>query len=182
MLKNILFIILVFNVSSAQVIKVGFRIEPTILISEQGNNTSTGFNPYSVYLTAAVSPIKDLSFEIRPGYLLWGDYYGGFEIGAFAKWNILSSKIFIQGGILNHDNLDTGHNGGGSYEKSILYKGLGVGYQVDSKLSVDISYYWSNDSIYGYSNIRDYISYSYQEYIRMKGILKLGFCLTWDII
>lgn len=173
-----------FNSSvNSQSLKLGFRFEPAILISEQNNSSSISFTPYSFYLTTILEPFKDFGFELRAGYFLGGEYYGGFELGAFARWMILSSKFYVIGGVVNHSNDILGsHNGGSGLSKNILYKSIGIGFQKDSKLSFDLMYYFTNDKDYAYSSVY----YSYGNYRfenkQMNGILKVGFSLAWDIL
>ena len=167
----------------SQSLKLGFRIEPTIMITEQNNSSSIAFTPYAMYLTAIVMPIDGLSFEVRPGYILGGEYYGGFEFGAFARWMILQSRFYLIGGINNHSNSMIGsHNGGSGFSKSILYKGIGVGFQKDSKLSIDLMYYFTNDKDFAHSLIYDSYGNMRFENKRMNGILKVGFSLAWGVL
>jgi hypothetical protein len=96
---------------------------------------------------------------------------------------ILSSNYYLIGGINNHINSWLGsHNGGSGFAKNILYKGIGIGYQKDSKLSIDLTYYFTNDKDFAYSRI--YVSYGNNriENKKMNGILKIGFSLAWDIL
>jgi len=182
----ILLFIIFINLGSivnSQTLRIGFRLEPAILISSQDNSSSISFTPYSFYLTTILEPIENLGFELRPGYFLGGEYYGGFELGAFARWMIPSSKFYIIGGVINHSNDILGsHNGGSGLSKNILYKSIGVGFQKDSKLGIDLIYYFTNDKDYAYSSVY----YSYGNYgfenKRMNGILKVGFSLAWDIL
>jgi len=163
-----------------QVMKLGFRVEPALFFMNKTNKSSNGFSPYSIYLTNIYEPVEWLNIELRPGYLIGFEYYGGFEIGAFARIKILPTNIYVITGFNNHSNtFSSAHNGGGGYTKKIFYKGLGIGYQKDSKLSFDLIYYWAVDKIFAYTfeqnGIGDKIN------TEMKGILKLGFSLAWDI-
>jgi hypothetical protein len=80
--KKILVLLLLMIFGSitikSQSLKLGFRIEPTIMITEQNNSSSIAFSPYGMYLTVIVMPVDGLSFEVRPGYFIGGEYYGGF--------------------------------------------------------------------------------------------------------
>lgn len=183
MYKNILFIFLLYTVSNAQLLKLGFRVEPTIFITEEeGALSSVRFSPYSVCFTAAINPIENLSLELRPGYLLGGEEYSGLELGAFVKWKIFSTDFYLCSGILNHYNNGTGNNRETGYDKTILYQGVGVGYQLDTKLGLDITYYWSSDAVYGYNYyIETHGSTVFHER-SMKGIIKLGFSMAWNVL
>jgi hypothetical protein len=184
--KPLVFLLLIIFVSvtiKPQSLKLGFRIEPTIMITEQNNSSSIAFSPYAMYLTAIVMPVDGLSFEVRPGYFLGGEYYGGFEFGAFARWMIWQSRFYLIGGINNHSNSWLGsHNGGSGLSKNILYKGIGIGFQNDSKLDIDLMYYFTNDKDFAYLSIYNPHGYSRFENKKMNGILKLGFSLAWDIL
>jgi len=165
------------SITFAQSLKLGFRIEPTFLLTEAKTENSIAFSPYSFYFNIIVEPIDGLSLEVRPGYLIGGNEYSGFEFGAFARLKISSTKFFITSGLNNHSNNETGHNSGGSYAKEMLYKGIGIGFQKDSKLSFDIIYYWTDDKEFAYS-----FDGSSRKNKQMKGIIKLGFSLAWDVL
>lgn len=181
--KKILFILLLFTVSEAQLLKLGLRVEPTIfLIEEEGTPPSVRFSPYSVCFTIASNPIENLSIELRPGYLLGGEEYSGLELGSFVKWKLFSTNFFLSGGILNHYNNGTGNNRETGYEKTILYKGIGAGYQLDSKIGLDITYYWSSDSAYGYNYYLESNGNGPFHERSMKGIIKLGLSIAWDVL
>lgn len=187
MKRNYAFFILFILISTNQAIKsqslnLGFRIDPTILLVEQTNESSILFTPYGMYLTTIFEPVEWFGIEIRPGYIMGGDYTG-FEIGAFAKFKILPSKFFLIAGLNNHsNNMQNAHNGGGSYEKNMLFKSFGIGYQTDSKLSVDLMYYWTSNKNYAYSRKTDWLTYSRIVDKQMNGIIKVGFSLAWDIL
>jgi hypothetical protein len=178
MKTNLIIALLVLNFSSiiAQNVKLGFRIEPAVLISEKENL----FTPISAYANILYKPIDYLTIELRPGFLYAGEDYAGFEIGAFAKFRIVPTKFLIIVGLNNHSNAVFGRNGSGSYEKNILYKGIGFGYQIDEKLSFDLMYYFSNNSDYAYSLTLEGNDLIYHN-TKMVGILKFGFSLAWDI-
>lgn len=98
-------------------------------------------------------------------------------------FKIFPKGIYIITGLNNHSNRSSGHNGGGSYAKQILYKGVGIGFQMNSKLSFDLMYYWTNDKDYAYSILIDSSSgYTTMVNKKMNGILKVGFSLAWDIL
>ena len=188
-MKSILIFLLIivsFNKIEAQLLKFGFRLEPALILTKENNNSDYGISPYGFYLTTSITPTENLSIEVRPGYFIGHEYYGGFEIGSFLKWQILSSKYFLVVGINNHSNTLLGsHNGGSGIAKNMLYKGIGFGYQKDSKLSFDITYYWTNDKVFSYSRYFKYTSTGEvygTNYNEMNGILKVSFILSFNII
>jgi hypothetical protein len=166
--------------TNAQTLKLGFRIEPTVLMTEVQKENSISITPFSFYLNVLVEPIEWLNLEVRQGYLL-GEEYSGFELGAFARIKIFSTKFYIVTGLINHSNNPTAHNSGGSYEKEMLYKGVGIGFQKDSKLSFDLMYYWTDNKDFRYSRQTDFLTYSKIVNTRMNAVIKLGFSLAWDI-
>ena len=178
MKTNLLIALLVLNISSviAQNVQLGFRIEPAVLISERENL----FTPISFYATISYKPINFLNIELRPGFLYAGEEYAGYEIGAFAKLRIMPTNFFIAVGLNNHSNAVFGRNGSGNYEKSILYKGFGFGFQSNEKLSFDIMYYFSSNNAYAYTLSYDGSVLKYND-VKMVGILKFGFSLGWDV-
>lgn len=86
-------------------------------------------------------------------------------------------------GINNHSNTFLGsHNGGSGYEKYLFYKSIGIGYQNDSHLGVDIMYYWTNDKVYAYSRFIDSSgNYSFVNK-NVNGILKIGLSLAMEVL
>lgn len=186
--KNIFIISLLMSLLSSsmiqsQSVKLGFRFEPAFVFTEQTNESSTSFTPYSFYLTTLVAPTDWLSIEVRPGLFVAGEDYGGFEIGAFLHFKVLPTAFSLIAGLNNHSNsINSGHNGGGNYNKKMLFKSVGIGYYKDSKLSFDLMYYWTNDKDFAYTRKTDSFGYSTNYNKKMNGILKLGFSLAWDIL
>lgn len=175
-----LVLFLIFNTTyiQAQKISVGFRIEPSLVALEKENV----FTPYAFYASATYHPIKLLSLELRPGFLFAGENYSGFEVGAFSKLNIIPNNFFLIAGINNHSNLSSGHNGYGTLSTEIFFWAVGIGYQKDEHLSIDLTYHSPTDGVYGYyvqieppdiGSIKD---------TKLKSVLKLGVCLAWDIL
>ena len=180
---SLLMLLLSSSMIKSQSVKLGFRIEPAFLFTELKDESSVSFTPFSLSLTTLVSPIDWLNFEIRPGYFLAGEDYGGFEIGAFLHFKVLPTAFSLIAGLNNHSNgINGGHNGGGSYNKKMLFKSVGIGYQKDFKLSFDLMYYWTNDKDFAYTRKTDAFGYSTNYNKKMNGILKLGFSLAWDIL
>jgi len=178
----ILACIFINNMINAQSIKLGFRIEPTLMLIEKKNETSAIFTPYGMYLTSLFDPIDFLELEIRPGYIIGGDYTGS-ELGLFTRFRIFSKKFYVSAGLNQHSNIDiTSHNTGGAYCKKILFKGIGIGYQKDSKLSIDIMYYWTSNKDFawgeGYDQYGKLVIYKKN----MNGIIKVGFSLSWEVL
>ncbi len=173
-----LLILLFFSrITQAQTLKLGFRIEPAMFMTEQKNESTVSFTFISGYLSLSLEPVEWIGLEARPGYLVGGEY-GGFEIGAFLRLRVLPSNFFIIAGINHHSNdiLDS-HNTGGNYQKQMLFQGVGIGYQKDSKLGIDLTYYWTNDKVFAYS-----YNGSTKTDKLMSGIIKLGFSLAWNIL
>ena len=164
-----------FTITEAQSLKIGFRLEPGVLIIEQNDNEEYLPTLASFYVHALFEPFEFLTFEIRPGYLFTGDEYTGFEIGAYARYKIPHFGLYIIAGLNNHSNGGSGHNGGGSYEKEILYKAFGIGFQKDKLLSADLIFYWTNNKDFAYSFVTERINK------RMEGIVKLGLSFAWDV-
>lgn len=178
----LLFIVLMAPTTEGQTLKLGFRVEPTLMFVKNVSKSEFWFSPYGTYLAVQFEPFEWLNFEIRPGYLMAGEDYFGSELGANFKVRILQPNWFVVAGVNSHSNLSSGHNSGGSYSKQILYKGLGIGYQKDSHLSFDITYYWTDDKDFAYSRITDWLTYSRIAKIQMNGIVQIGFCFTWDVL
>lgn len=179
----ILLLILSSSISEAQLLKLGFRIEPVLLLTEKSNINSYSFSPYGLYASILFEPIDNVGLEIRPGFMIAEEYYGGFEIGYNIRWVIPSTKFYLVGGINSHSNTFTNsHNGGSGYTKRILFKSFGLGYQKDSKLGFDLMYYWTNDREYAYSNYIDSSGNFNSAAKYVNGVIKIGFSLAWDIL
>ena len=182
--KNMLIVLLIFLIYSnvqPQFLKIGFRIEPAIMFAEVKNESNLSFIFSSFYLTSLVEPTELFGLEFRPGYIIGGEYTG-LELGAFLHFKIKPTNFYIVAGLNNHSNdVSNAHNGGASYIKNMLYKGIGIGYQKDSKLGFDLMYYWTNNKSYGYNRITDDLGNATNIDKQMNGILKVGFNLAWDI-
>ncbi|MFA7421602.1 MAG: hypothetical protein WCZ90_18105 [Melioribacteraceae bacterium] len=182
-IATLLLLILINPSIKSQSLKLGFRVEPGILFSEQNNESSISFSPYGLYLTTLFEPIDWLTLEVRPGMFLAGEDYSGYEIGAFIRLKIPSTSFYFTTGLNNHSNWGgNDHNSGGSYKKEMLFKGIGVGYQKDSKFSIDVNYYWTNNKDYAYLIDSSTQTYSRVYNKQVTGILKLGFSLAWELL
>lgn len=177
----VLSFIIFSSVAEAQILQAGFRIEPAILISESEGKNSILFAPYCINLSIISEVANKLLFEVRPGYILGGDEYSGFEFGFYLKYRFISNLLIIAG-INNHSNSETAHNSGGSYSINMLYKGIGIGYKKNSNISFDIMYYWTSDKEYAYYRDTDWLTYSRMVDRKMNGIIKLGFAYSFTII
>jgi hypothetical protein len=182
-MKRFVIILLLLNltpvtrITFAQTLKLGFRVEQALLIIEDKFETSVSYAPFGFYLSALLQPSDWLAFEARPGIFIAYDKYYGLEFGIFARARILPTRFYLIAGLNNHVNGSSGHNSGGSYEKEMLYNAIGIGFQKDSRLGIDLMYYWTNNKVFGYS-----YDGSSRTYTNMNGIIKLGFSLAWDIL
>ncbi|MCL4548956.1 MAG: hypothetical protein M1495_10330 [Bacteroidetes bacterium] len=177
-----LFVVLFASALSCQSLKLGFRVEPTLMFVNDMNESAFRFSPYGMYLSAQFEPVEWLNLEFRPGYLIAGEDYLGTEFGAYVKLKILQPHLYIIVGVNNHSNIASGHNSGGGYSKQILYKGIGIGFQKDSHLSFDVMYYWTSDKNFAYSFVTDWLTYSKIVQKQMNAVVQVGFCLAWDIL
>jgi hypothetical protein len=178
----IMFLILIFAEHKSQTLQAGFRYEPAYVFIEENNRSVNGIAAISMYFTGLYHPTDWLTLEIRPGYFVADQDYGGFEIGGYARVKLLPTNFFVIAGINNHHNTwDSAHNGGGAYKKDMLFYVLGIGFQKGSKLSLDVSYHFSSDKSFGYSRVTDWLTYSYFVDKKLNGMIKLGLSITSDI-
>ncbi|MBS3945750.1 MAG: hypothetical protein KGZ42_09655 [Melioribacter sp.] len=183
--KNLLIVFLivvtVIENQFAQTLKIGFRYEPGILFGEQRNENFNIPLIFSISGNLLIEPWEIFNFEIRPGIVLINDEYSGYELGLFSKIKILPSQFFLLLGANHHSNIGTAHNRGGSYEKGIFYKGLGIGLILGSNSFIDLIYFWTSDRKFAYEIDMDGLTYSRIMDKEVKSIVKLGFNITWDI-
>ncbi|NMB82450.1 MAG: hypothetical protein GYA14_11595 [Ignavibacteria bacterium] len=183
--KDLLIIfLLIVTVSEnifSQKLKIGPRIELGFLSTEYQGDNSVLFSPYGFYLTTKYQPLDFLSFELRPGIFLAGEY-SSYEIGGFMWIQLFQSNWSLISGLNNHSNIiNTTHNSGGSYSKDILYSGVGFGFQTDKKLIVDIMFYWTSNKNYAYGYSTDATGNLIRHEKNIESIIKISFCLTWDL-
>jgi hypothetical protein len=167
-------LVLICSCIKSQSLKLGFRVEPTILFTESNNSRYTHFSMYSFYLTTLLEPVGNFGFELRPGLIYGSPDYKGYDVGAYVKYNFVSN-FYLLAGLNNH------YNAGGGYVKNYIYKCIGLGYQRNSKLSFDIGYYWTGDKVLADLRMVNYLGPSTYTDEKMNGILKLGFSLAWEI-
>ncbi len=177
------FLLVLFYCSSleAQVVKLGFRVEPNIIISEKSGASSIILAPLSLHSTILIEPVNNFILDARAGYIFANEYYTGIEFGIYIRY-ALTSRFLIIAGVNNHSNSGGAHNSGGAITKDIFFKGIGIGFQVDSKISFDFMYSWTSDGEYAYYRDTDWLTYSKTLKKRINGIIKIGFCIAWDII
>ena len=177
-----LFFLLINTFSIPQSLMLGLRYEPGILFGEQGSENFTMPLIYSISGNVLFEPIELFNIEIRPGIILISEEYSGFELGMFGIIKMLPTRFYLLFGFNNHFNMETAHNRGGSYEKGIFYKGLGLGYRTGLNSFIDLTYLWTSDRNFAYIIVTDGLTYSRQVDKKVRGILKLGFNITWDIL
>lgn len=183
--KNLLIIFLYFVTVSENIfshkLKIGPRIELGFLSTECKGDNSISFSPYGFYLTTKYQPLDFLSFELRPGIFLAGEY-SGYEIGGFMWIQLFQSDWSFISGLNNHSNIiNATHNSGGSYSKDILYNGGGRGFPKDKILTVDILFYWTSNKNYSYGYSRDTLRNFIKYEKKIEGIIKTSICLTWEL-
>jgi len=179
----ILLILISMNlVIKSQTIKLGIRYEPGILIIEKNGKGESLPAIFSMSGNAIVTPIDWIDIEIRPGLVFVGEDYSGFEFGLFSRFKILPTSLYLIAGINNHSNKGYNNNSGGSYDKNMLYKSIGIGYNFDPKFNIDVTYYWTSDKNFAYVKETDWLTYSKIIDKQMKGIIKIGLNLSWDVL
>lgn len=179
--KAILFLLFMNTFSISQSLQVGFRYEPGILFGKQESKNLNIPLIFSLSGNLLIEPVELLNIELHPGVVLIDDEYSGFEFGVFGKIKIPSTQFHFLFGVNNHYNIGTAHNKGGSYEKGMFYKGFGMGYNIGLNSSIDLTYFWTSDKKYAYAIESDDLTYSRIIYKEVKGLLRLGFNITWDL-
>lgn len=187
MLKNkmivftFLFFLIMNNVSTSQTGKIGLRFEPGISFTELKGKSEIVPIIFSISGNILFEPTEWFNLEVRPGILYMDDDYSGFEIGLFARFKLLPSRIYLITGINNHSNKSFAENSGSGSGKNILYKSIGIGYRIFSTTYIDLTYYWTADK--DYASVRETDGLTYLRIInkQMNGILKIGINLSWDI-
>ena len=165
----------------SQSLKIGLRYEPGILLTEQNSIKEVVPVLFCIASNITFQPNSWSGLIIRPAITFTDEQYSGYEIGAFIKLKLFSTRFYFITGINNHSNKATGHNSAGGYGKEMLFASVGLGFQSDSKFGIDICYYWTNHKEYGYAKLTDGLTYSRFINKQMNGILKLGLNLSWDI-
>lgn len=166
----------------AQGVNLGFRIEPTFFFTEEYKGKQSTFSPYSLSFVALIDPFEDFRLEMRTGFFLGGEEFTGYDVGGFLRYELFKSNFYSSIGLLNHANGESGGHRRGSYAKNILFKGIGLGFQKDELFGFDIMYLWTNDNVYGYSIISDYISSSQKVDKTINGMIRIGFNFAFNII
>jgi hypothetical protein len=161
---------------------MGFRYEPGILFGKQESKNLNMPLIFNLSGNLVFETIELFDIELRPGIVLIDEEYSGYEFGVFGKIKLLPTRFYFLFGVNNHYNIGTAHNRGGSYEKGIFYKGFGMGYNIGSNSSIDLTYFWTSDRKFAYVIETDGLTYSRVIDKEVKGILRLGFNITWDIL
>jgi hypothetical protein len=184
MLKPLLLIVVLVitgsNVS-AQTIQAGFRFEPAFTLTNVNSENEVNFSPYSLYASIKGNISERISLEVRPGYFMGEENYGGPELGGFFHYRVIDGWKILLGYNYHSNTWLGGSNNRGGYSKKINHTAVGLLYQKDSKLSFDITYFIPHDRVFGYSNHIDSMGKSVLSEKKVNGIIKLGFSIMWDI-
>jgi len=182
LLLLIICIMLLNNFVYTQSLKLGMRLEPGIIKVKQNSNIQNYPILFSLYGHILIDRLEWFTVEFRPGLTYESEDYSGFELGIYLRLHLPNTKLFLLTGINNHYNNGYYHNSGGSYEKEILYKCLGIGFSLGSRASFDLSYYWTNNKDFAYYRDTDWLTFSRIVNRQLEGIIKLGFSLAWEVL
>lgn len=178
--KVCIFLFFLFITASfrAQEIKMGFRLEPFTFNSKTStNNSYTNAGPISIYFNLKIQPVKSFETDIRFG-ALWANEYHGFEFGVFPKYNFYSNFNIIFS-FLEHENPKGGGISSGSIQNNIELLGIGLGYNFNKKISIDLIFYkplGNGDFAY----LFDWNKYSFSRE-KITSLIKLGIGVNWSI-
>lgn len=145
------------QITTAQTLKFGLSIEPSFISYERMDGSSISFVPFSANLKILAAPVNWLNFEARPGIFIGGLDYRWLELGGYTRINLLPTRIYIIAGVNDHIK--------GGYD-DLLYNGAGIGFQKDSRLNIDVIFYWKN-------GVRE---------DKLNGVLKFCFGFSWDVL
>jgi len=162
------------EIEAQSTINIGLRSEIGINQISIGEITENDFNILPVQnlsLTIDVDIYKNISVLFSPGFIFSKNYYEGFELGGYLGYRVLDSTIYSYLGINYHFNSSVDGNSGGSGE-TISLIGLGVGYKISKKISMEVSYHHPLEKFYGSFGYPGF----HQNY-NIKRIIEIGFGL-----
>ena len=168
-------------VIAGQGVKLGFRLEPGAVFTEYKGDKDVSPFFYGFKANIMIEPESYWGIEIQPGLMLVNDQLLGFEIGSFAKVNILSPDFALLLGLSNFFNREISGRFSGGYGKHFVFYGVGAGYQVNSKLRLDLMYYRPDTKEYAYVLEPDETGYR-KVNKKINGIVRVAFNLAFEII
>lgn len=111
-------------------------------------------------MSLIVEPINSIGLEIRPGFLIAGEEFMGWEVGTFVNYRIPKSSFSILIGINHLFKTQTGGNNRGSEGGYFPFYGIGFGYNQNENIRIDLSYFITSR--------KEYASYRYYDYSSLK--------------
>jgi hypothetical protein len=177
-MKTFLIFFSIFILSSSyinsQSFELGFDLEAhQIRVNDQyGTKILGGVGPpISIHFNSSYIPLENISIVARVGRNLHLEF-AGWEFGIAGKYRFLE-PLFTSAGILHHSNEGgSGSNTWGTNFASILMFHAGIGVDLSSAISLEISYYLpTSKELIGWSITSRYF----------KSMVKLGFVFGWDL-
>ncbi|MCZ7601332.1 MAG: hypothetical protein M5R37_00560 [Melioribacteraceae bacterium] len=182
-LKSIITLIILCLPLFAQGINLGFRLEPIYVFAEDDGTSDDFFSPYSLKMSFIVEPINSIGLEIRPGFLIAGEEFMGWEVGTFANYKIPKSSFSILVGINHFYKTQTGGNNRGSEGGYFPFYGLGIGFNQNENIRIDLSYFITSRKEYASYRYYDYSSLKVLHYKKtLTGVLRIGLNIAFNII
>ncbi len=164
--------------------KLGFDFEANqIRVSDKYNTSLLGSNsiPISFHTFLSFELNQNLSCKAKVGRYLITEF-AGWEFGISWKYK-LYKPLYISGGILQHSNEEDYYsNSEGTTSASILMLELGVGVDIVSFMSIELSYYLptSKKIIGGHRILNKSSEFEYLP-ITFKHMIRLGFIFDWEL-
>ncbi len=141
----------------------------------QKNENFSDFYPIGFYISGLMFIEKNIAFEFKPGIVIGGEYYSGFEYSFNMRYYLFDKKYYTGIGINIHDNFGAAHGTAVSTwatDEAVTYLGLKIAYKPKSFFSFTLSYFLPLEK-YDYYSISDYFGDSY--IVEVNHIAKLGF-------
>lgn len=162
----------------AQKVKIGFRVEPSLSYGSTENPEDKSRN-YESLATRSGDIRASLSFvfsnnftlSLRPGLVIGN--YGGIAAGLFGSIRTYEEWYTLVGFDIMKPIGGGGHTSG-SKDVTLPYPALGLGYNLNEKLSFELQFHYSlNQVTYAYNRVGVFPSGSY-DYYKLFWLLKLS--------
>lgn len=180
----ILFLLLITNIGLAQSINIGFKIEPSVILTDGLGGKATDETIYSGHFLLGYKFNEKIQIEFQPGFVFFLDKYNSSNIGLVGKYYLWGNDSYLLAGLwMNHQRNSNTHLYRG-YDFTTVLGSMGYGIFLGKIVFCQLSYQFpiGNNDI-GYTIMQNAFDPRLNTFVKeeMIGILKFGLGLSFDL-
>lgn len=180
----ILLFLLINNISLAQSVNTGFKVEPSTIFTDGLGGKKTDQTIFSGYFLLGYKFNERMQIEFQPGFVFFGDKYNSSNIGFVGKYYISENTSYLTAGVWMNSQRNSDTHLYRGYDFTMVLGSIGYGIYLGRAMFFQLSYQFpiGNNNI-GYKIIQNAFDPRLNTFVKeeMIGILKFGLGLSFDL-